>query len=305
MKSLRGILVVAVCALAGLPAWGAIELAETVDYLPGAQPDDAACPWEANMVSAALASSKGAITQAGKTTATAGLRLSLLVAQVKRTRGAKESEYSAVVRGNVVAGSKLLATRDFQDDGSFKNDQSACDALRTVGASLGKSAAEWASQTRYIDCRDDCTGIHPDETIVVGAQILIADAEAINETVRDGCRWPTAMVSRLVKAFNEHELPPRAKLEARPVDIETYPGRRLVLRVNNVHALAGGGLSGPKWMTMSGELLEGKMLVANFESYSNSGRGLTTCRSVDSLSESTAEMIVEWLRSPTLGAKLK
>jgi len=88
-------------------------------------------------------------------------------------------------------------------------------------------------------------------------------------------------------------------------DIETYPGRRLVLRVNNVHALAGGGLSGPKWMAMSGELREGKLLVANFESYSSSGRGHTTCRSVDSLSDSTTGMIVAWLRSPTLGAKLK
>jgi len=71
------------------------------------------------------------------------------------------------------------------------------------------------------------------------------------------------------------------------------------------NAVYGGKITGPKWTTMSGELREGKMLVANFESYTNSGRGLTTCRSVDSLSESTADMIVEWLRSPSLAAQLK
>jgi len=27
-----------------------------------------------------------------------------------------------------------------------------------------------------------------------------------------------------------------------------YPGRRVVLRVNDVHALGGGGWSGPKWL---------------------------------------------------------
>jgi hypothetical protein len=305
MNSLCVVLLTAVCAFAGLPAWAAIEMAEGVDYLQSATPDDTACNWEVGMVSAAVARSKGAITVAGKPPATSALRLSLQVAQLKLSRAAKESEYAAVVRGNVVYEGKLLATRDFQGDKSFKNGQPACDALRAIGVSLGESAADWVSQTRFMECPADCTGIHPDETIVVGAQILIGKDDAINETVRDDCRWPTAMVSKLVKAFNEGDLPPRAKLESRGVDIEKYPGRRLVLRVNNVHALAGGGLSGPKWMDMSGELWDGKTLVANFDSHSTSGRGLTTCRSVDSLSESTSDMIVEWLRSPTLDAKLK
>ena len=305
MKSLRGILILAVCALAGLPAWGAIEVVEHVDYVSGAQPDDPSCAWEAGVVLATVENSNGVITPAGKTPAISGLKLSLEVARLKLSRTAKGGDYSTVVRGNVVSDGKLLATRDFAAEGSFKNGQSACDALRTVGASIGSGAGEWASQTRFMECRDDCAGIHPDETIVVGAQVLEAEADAINSTVRDDCRWPTAMVGKLVKAFNESDPPPRAKLESRPIDIEKYPGRRLVLRVKNVHALGGGGLSGPKWMAMSGELREGNALVANFDSYTSSGRGLTTCRSVDSLSDSTTDMIVEWLNTPTLGAKLK
>jgi hypothetical protein len=304
MKSLRSILIVAVCALAGLPAWGAVEVAERVDYLPGAQPDDTVCTWEASMAVAAVERSKGAITPAGKAPAISSLRLSLQVAQLKLSRTAKGSDYAVVIRGNVAREGKLLATRDFDGDGSVKNGQPACDTLRAIGASIGERAAKWVSRTRFMECRDDCTGIHPDETIVVGAEILMGNDDAINDTVRDECRWPTTMVGRLVTAFNDGDPSPRAKLESRAIDIEKYAGRRLVLRVNNVHAVGGGGFSGPKWMDMSGELREGNTLVANFNSHTSSGHGFTMCKSVDSLSESTSDMIVEWLRSPTLGAKL-
>jgi hypothetical protein len=132
----------------------------------------------------------------------------------------------------------------------------------------------------------------------------LGNPEAINETVRVDCKWQTSMVNRLVTAFNENEPSPRAKLEARRIDIEKYTGRRLVLRVDQVHALGGGGYTGPKWMYMSGELLEGNVLVASFKSHSTSGRGLTTCRSLDSLNDSTTDMIVNWLNSPSMGAQL-
>jgi hypothetical protein len=33
-------------------------------------------------------------------------------------------------------------------------------------------------------------------------------------------------------------------------------------------------------------------------------KGITTCRSVDTLSDTATDQIVEWLRSPTLGEKL-
>ena len=303
MKSLRSMLLMVVLALAGLSASAAIEIAEGVEYLQSARPDEA-CTWEAGLLSAAATRSKSADTVAGKAPAILGLRLSLQVAQLKLSRAARKSEYSAVVRGNVSYEGKLLATRDFTDNKTFDNGQSACDALRTVGASLGERVAQWASQTRFMECGDDCGGIHPDEPIAVGAQILIGNDDAINDTVRDECRLPTAMVAKLLEAFNEADPPPRAKLESRAIDIEKYPGRRLVLRVDNVHAAGGGGFSGPKWMDMSGELWDGKTRVANFDSHTNSGRGFTMCKSVESLSESTADLIAEWLRSPTLDAKL-
>ena len=303
MLKLRRILLLIVFALAKSSSWGAVQIEERVNYLQGVQSDSPDCAWEASIVTAAIANSEGAITSAAKTTSGIGPKLSLQV--MAFSRDAKKSRYAIRIRADVTEDGKLLATRDFDgESSSVKDQQSACPALNKTGTSIGESTAEWISQTRFMACRDNCTGIHPDETIVVGEEILIGNADAINDTVRNDCHWPTAMVSRIVKAFNENEPAPRANLESRHIDTQKYAGRRLVLRVNNIHALAGGGYSGPKWMDMSGELREGNLLVASFQSHSTSGRGLTTCRSLDSLSDDTTEMIVKWLNSPSIDAKL-
>lgn len=308
MKSLRGLLIAMTCALAGLPAFGAVELEEGVTYLKGAELYDPACAWEASLVGSITAKSKGDIALASAPATPAGVRLKVEIVRLTLERGPKKGTHEAIVRANIVRDGKLLATRDFQNDESFKTAKPACDALQALGSTLGKSIAEWAPRASraLMECGDECVGIHPDETIVIGAEVLIAGPDAINDSVRDECKWLSAMVALLVEEFNEYDEPiPRAKLEARPIDIEKYTGRRLVLRVKEIHALGGGGWTGPKWMSLSGELHDGKALVGTFESYANSSRSLTACGSVSSLSEESAELIANWLRSPTMGARLK
>ena len=177
--------------------------------------------------------------------------------------------------------------------------------MRSLGVALGTGVASWAGTTRFMECGGGCDGIHPDEPIVVGAEALIAFADSINDTVRIECKLTSAFIADLLESFNENDPPPRAKLEVRQIDVEKYSGRRLVLRLLNVHALAGGGYTGPKWMDTSGELWDGPSLVASFESHATGGVGLTTCKSARSLSENSAGKIAEWLRSPGLEAKLK
>jgi len=307
MKSVRGLVMGLACALAGLPAWGAVELEEGVTYLKGAQLYDKTCSWEASLTGAVTARSKRGVELATAPATLTSVRLTVEIVSLTLERRPKEGIHEAVVRANMSRNGKLLASRDFQNDESFKTGASACDALLTLGSLLGKSIAEWAPTTSraLMECGDDCIGIHPDETIVIGAEVLPVSAESMSDTVRDECKWPSDMVNRLVKEFNGYEEPvPRTKLEARPIDIEKYLGRRLVLRVKDIHALGGGGFSGPKWMNLTGELYDGKSLVATFESYTNTGRGFTTCRSLGELSHHSAEIIAEWLRNPTMGARI-
>jgi hypothetical protein len=306
MKSRRGILAAAFCvlpAMPAMPALAAVEIVEAVGHLSGATPLEE-CDWESQVVQSSVMKSRNFVVMASASSSASGQRLSLHVVRLKLSRAAKKSDYSVVIRADVADADRLVATREFQEDASFDNGRSGCDSLRTVGASLGEAVAGWVAETRFMKCGVDCDGIHPDESIVIGAQVLIGEADAINDTVRNDCRFATAMVDLLVKTFNEYDPAPRAKLESRAIDVQQYSGRRLLLRVHNVHALGGGGWTGPKWMDMSGELWDGKSLVGNFYAHTSSGRGLTTCRSVDSLSESAAYKIVEWLRNPTLGASL-
>lgn len=306
MNFWRGLGLAAVCALAGLPAWGAVQLDDKITYLPGAQPDETACGWEPGIVSAVAARSNGAIVPASKGTAAESIKLSVEIRHLTLKRNEKKGRYDAIVRGNLFRNGKLVATRDFQNDESFKADKPPCTALQALGTSLGKEVSDWVVLTPLMPCDDDCAGIRPDEPIVVANEVLVTHSESVNDTVRQECGWLSGMVNRLARSFNEDQTPtPRARLEPRAIDIEKYRGRRLVLRVKEMHALGGGGWSGPKWLSMAGELYDGKLLVGSFESYTTSGRGFTTCRSVDSLSDHTAEMIVNWLVSPTINAKLK
>lgn len=304
MSKLRSILISAVCVLASATSWGAVQIEDKVVYLQGSQPDTADCAWEPSIAAAAIANSDGAIIPAAKTPTATGAKLSMQVIMFKLDSSSRKSAYTVRVRADVTEGGKLLATKDIDAEGSFKDKQAACATLNEIGTSIGESAGDWLSQTHLMTCGEGCTGIHPDETIVVGAEVLIGNADAINDTVRNDCHFQTTLVTRLVEAFNAGDPPPRAKLESRNIDIEQYTGRRLILRVNSVHAIGGGGWSGPKWMDMSGELREGNVLVGSFHSYSTSGRGLTTCRSVDSLTDSTVDMIVQWLNSPSIGSQL-
>lgn len=307
MRIWRGLCLAAVGTLIVLPAWSAVHLDDKVVYLSGAQPDETACGWEPGIVSAVAARSNGAIVPASKGSVDESVKLTVEVRSLKLERNEKKGNYDAIVRANLFRSGKLVATRDFQNDESYKVGKATpCEALAVLGTSLGKEVSDWVVRTPLAPCGDDCAGIHPDEPIVVGAEVLVTHAESVNDTVRQECSWLTDMVKRLARSFNEDRSPtPRAKLEPRAIDIQKYPGRRLVLRVNEMHALGGGGWSGPKWLSMSGELYDGKLLVGSFQSYTTSGRGFTTCRSVDSLSDHTVEMVADWLISPTLNADLR
>ncbi|MGC4062297.1 MAG: hypothetical protein QM749_16190 [Aquabacterium sp.] len=302
MHKLRHIFVLIVFALAKSPSWGAVQIEEKVSYLQGVQSDSPDCTWEPSIATAAITNAQGALTSAAKAATGTGPKLSLQV--IKLGNIPKKTGYTVSIRADVTEDGKLLATRDFNGEGTFKDKPSACPALNKIGTAIGESMGEWMSQTHLMTCGEGCTGIHPDDTIVVGAEVLVGNPDAINDTVRNDCHFQTALVTKLVEAFNEGDTPPRAKLESRGIDIEKYTGRRLILRVDDVHALGGGGYTGPKWMDMSGELREGNVLVGSFHSHTNSGRGLTTCRSLDSLNDSTVDMIVQWLNSPSIDAKL-
>lgn len=305
MKSLRGVLVSLACAWLALPAFGAVELDPRVVYKPGLASDDAACEWEPGVAAAVRQKAGAALLAADAPPAVPVRKLSLQVIRYELTRWEKKSQYLVGVRADVTEGGKLVATRDFQYHDSFRNEKPGCDTLKYIGSYLGGEVGKWIQPASFMECGEACTGIHPDEPIALAAEVEFANPEGVKEAIRTECRFPAKLVDQLLVDFNGIDYPPqRAKLELRP-ELKDFKGRRLILRAHDVHALAGMSFTGPKWMTMSGELREGDVTVASFSTRVSTGRGgFTVCGTVDSLSSSTVWLIVQWLRGPTLNASL-
>jgi hypothetical protein len=87
---------------------------------------------------------------------------------------------------------------------------------------------------------------------------------------------------------------------------ETPDGGARVLNLQVVHIFApgGGAWSGPKSMTMHGDLVQGGQVVASFDVRRTTTRGGRTCEMLDYIVDAMGKDIREWLASPTLNAKL-
>jgi hypothetical protein len=311
MKYLRAFFTVAFCASAAMPAWAVLELEPNVTYKTGVASEEAGCTWEQGLASAVVQRAEGAVVApAADAPPAAGQKLSLQVIRFETTRYEKKSQYLVGVRADVSEGGKLVATRDFQSHDSFRNDKGGCEELKSIGNSIAKEAGKWLAKAKFIECGEGCAGIHADEAIVVNTELPILKPESVSDAIRSECRFPARLVETLVKDYNKINYPPqRVQLEPRAID-DTFTGRRLLLRIQDMRALGGGPWTGTKYLEMTGELRDGALLVGNFTVHvdANSwgfGMPTGTCGSVAGLSDSATKLIVQWLRGPTLNARLR
>jgi len=214
-------------------------------------------------------------------------------------------EYLVTARADVSDGGFLVATNDFHRDASFRVSDQACPTLRKIANSIGDKIAGWAESSRFQRCSGACAGIHPDEPIVTGDTLLVAHEASVDAELTKECRWDEYVLKGIVSRFNETEFPPRAGVQVRKLDIEAYAGRKLVLRIENSHVISGGIFTGPKWLSMSGELIDHGFVVGSFSTRKTLGVGsLSSCKTLRSLGDDMSERIADWLRMPALDSKL-
>lgn len=115
------------------------------------------------------------------------------------------------------------------------------------------------------------------------------------ETVR-ACDWNTRMGDYIASHAKGGVVIRDAAAQAQ--------GRSLRMQVTHVHATAGGRFSGPKWATIRGELLDGTTVIGTFEANRTTTRGMTACRALERIGDKIGEDIAQWLRSPSMNAKL-
>lgn len=118
-----------------------------------------------------------------------------------------------------------------------------------------------------------------------------------NEAVRKECDWNTKLSSNIARSAE-------SGVTVTDVDLSQVSGKVLTMRITHVHAIGGGGWTGPKWAAVEGELHEGGKLVGSFEAHPHTSSGMTACSALDHLGKELGEDIAEWLKAPTLNAKL-
>lgn len=119
--------------------------------------------------------------------------------------------------------------------------------------------------------------------------------------------WAAAVRERCAL---EREIPRR--LQALSPRVRLADGeapRRLVLRIEAVHAPAGGAWSGPKWLEVSGALHEGADVVGSFRARRSSFGGpfapfLDTCAILERAAQAIAGDVAAWLEAPVPDARL-
>jgi hypothetical protein len=90
------------------------------------------------------------------------------------------------------------------------------------------------------------------------------------------------------------------------VDQPSKGGRSLELSITELHAPGGGPFSGPKWMAVSGKLLENGKVIGSFRAKRVSTGGFVrgTCATLGRCAQAIGQDIAAWLKAPTMNAEI-
>jgi len=137
------------------------------------------------------------------------------------------------------------------------------------------------------------------EDVVQVSSLIPYQSDAVaNETVRKECSWNSTMPRYMAKESG-------GRVTVAEQNLDTVTGKKLVLVATHLHTIGGGGWTGPKWLVLSGKLMEGNKLLGNFDVRRQTIRGsFKACSTLESLSEEITEDILKWLKEPSLNAKL-
>ncbi len=137
-------------------------------------------------------------------------------------------------------------------------------------------------------------------TVKVLQTIGFSEGSDVRPKIKDECQLQTKVPKFLKEYSSDVEL------------VASDPGstgRVLSMRVTQVHAPGGGMFSGPKWMTVTGELHEDGQMLGSFTARRGSGGGAFggykgTCSIIGRCAKAIGKDIAAWLKSPGKDARL-
>ena len=96
-----------------------------------------------------------------------------------------------------------------------------------------------------------------DDLITISSTIPFANNELGNDVIRNECTWDSIMPALLV-------LHSKRTVVSTDQDLAVVTGKKLYLTTTSIRGIGGANFSGPKWITLKGELYRDGKLLGNF-----------------------------------------
>ena len=140
------------------------------------------------------------------------------------------------------------------------------------------------------------------ETVKLQRSIPFAPNSPVPAAVRDQCALQTKLPEFVQVAAG-------SSVELVDGTLDRRRGRVLEMEITEVHAPGGGAFSGPKWMSVKGELFSNGKSIGSFRAKRFSTGGAFggfkgTCAIIGRCSKTLGQDIATWLGSPTANAQL-
>ncbi len=148
--------------------------------------------------------------------------------------------------------------------------------MTTIAGELADDVNEWL-KNRQPECYPSCFDRPASELVRIGGEITYASPDAANEYVLKECDWHKQAVGTLVQLSN-------GVLTVSGDDLETYKGKKLIIKAIEVHSPGAAGFAGPTWITARGELFDDGKVIGRFHSQQRTiGGSYEACATLRSL----------------------
>lgn len=136
------------------------------------------------------------------------------------------------------------------------------------------------------------------DQVTISSKIPYLNENVGSPNIQSKCTWNTTMPAALVAQS-------KGTVVSTDQDMTTVAGKKLIITTTHVHAIGGGGFSGPKWIRIEGKLTEGDKLLGNFElrrTTNGGGFRFAACETLNYISKALTQDVLKWLKNPQIMA---
>ena len=139
------------------------------------------------------------------------------------------------------------------------------------------------------------------DTVTISKSTPFAEDSGATDSVREECAFETRLPNYIKKAAKK-----RVDIEISAEPLDGAEGKVLFLETTKVFALGGGGYSGSKSVTVSGELKENGEVIGSLTARRHTMFDMMpgTCSILKRVAKKLGGDIAAWLAQPTMDAKL-